>query len=60
MIELVDQTALRRLHLEAVALQREFPELLGPRLITNCPIDHQHEPRSALAAYMRENIGAAS
>lgn len=52
----LSQRALRHLHLQAVTLNREFPEFLGPRLMTNCPIDHQGEPRSALAAYMRTNI----
>ena len=46
---------LRRLHLDCVSLQRDFPGFLGRRLMTNCPIDHTSEPRSALAAYMRAN-----
>lgn len=56
----LDPIALRRLHLDAVALCREFPDLVGPRVMTNCPHDHQGEPRSALATFMRQNIGSAT
>jgi hypothetical protein len=53
--ELDDVQAMRRFHLDAVALQREYPELLGTRRLTACPHDQPEPPRGTLAAFTHVN-----
>jgi hypothetical protein len=54
----LDDVAMRRFHLDAVALQREYPELLGTRRLTACPHAHTTSPnrtRGTLAAFTHVN-----